>query len=459
LSRNPVEEAVLSRIRPKHDEHEHIRGVAERLVGAVDASGRAKGMVVGSIARNTWVTGDRDLDVFMLFDPALSRIELEEQGLDLARRIAGEFGSRIREKYAEHPYINTSVEGLDIDLVPCYAVKSASEIQSAVDRTPFHTLYIRDRIGGFVEDVLLLKQFAKAGGMYGSDQMTEGFAGYLCELLVLHYGGFTPLLVAAAGWKPGQLIDIEGHRERDFTEPLVVVDPVDPNRNVAASLSLTRMFEFVELARGYLRSPALEFFFRPAPADLGREAFKERLRERGTHLYAITFTTPHAIPDVVVPQLRKSLEAIVGMLERYGFVVNRADCCMGEQHCMLIIELLVEVLPPVKRHMGPPLWNPVNAEKFFEKYRDGVFSGPYVEEGRYYVEISRRHTHADELLGSTSPLKVALGKHVKRAMQSGWTLLKGDEVWQEEFAAFVTAFLEHKSPLTRILEEQMTLLP
>ena len=87
--------------------------------------------------------------------------------------------------------------------MPCYRVASGAEIRSAVDRTPFHTRYIRERIAPFVDDVLLLKQFAKAGGVYGSDQMTEGFAGYLCELLILHYGGFLPLVRAGARWKPG----------------------------------------------------------------------------------------------------------------------------------------------------------------------------------------------------------------------------------------------------------------
>ena len=94
------------------------------------------------------------------------------------------FTDKFHEKYAEHPYINAYIDGVDVDLVPCYKVDSATTIQSAVDRTPFHTRYITDRINGLIDDVLLLKQFTKAGGIYGSDQMTEGFSGYLCELLL-----------------------------------------------------------------------------------------------------------------------------------------------------------------------------------------------------------------------------------------------------------------------------------
>ncbi|HOV68648.1 MAG TPA: nucleotidyltransferase domain-containing protein, partial [Methanoregulaceae archaeon] len=103
-------------------------------------------MVVGSAARGTWVRGDRDLDLFLLFPPGMDRDSLEREGLALARKIALEFGDGYREKYAEHPYINATVDGIDVDLVPCYRVDSASGIKSAVDRTPFHTRYITARI-------------------------------------------------------------------------------------------------------------------------------------------------------------------------------------------------------------------------------------------------------------------------------------------------------------------------
>lgn len=454
VRRLPCEEEVLRQIRPGREEHNRIWEVACALVDAVDKSGVAKGMVVGSVARDTWITGDRDLDVFMLFDPALPRAELERRGMDLARKIAAQFGEGMREKYSEHPYINTTVRGLDVDLVPCYAVKSATGIQSAVDRTPFHTRYIREHIEGFVDDVLLMKQFAKAGGIYGSDHMTEGFAGYLCELLVIHYGGFTPLIEAAGSWHPGLVIDSAGHQAKEFDDPLVVIDPVDPKRNVAASLSMTRMFEFVELARGYAAHPRIAFFMPRRDPALTRERFCARLEARGTHLYALVFPTPRILPDVLVPQLRKSMEAIGGMLDRYGFTVSRMESCMEEEHCMLLFELLVRDLPPLKRHMGPNIWNTANVENFLEKYTAGVFSGPYIDDGRYYVEIPRKHTLAAEVLRSASPLKVSLGKHVKLAMQEGWTLYQGSDVWQDEFVPFLSSFFLKRSPLLRIRGEE-----
>jgi len=454
LTWSEVEEAVLDRIRPQAADREEILAVAREIIDAVNASGGAEAMLVGSVARGTWVRGDRDLDIFMLYDPELTREQLEERGLALARAIAKRFGEDWREKYAEHPYINATIRGLDVDLVPCYRVASGAEIRSAVDRTPFHTRYIRERIAPFVDDVLLLKQFSKAGGVYGSDQMTEGFAGYLCELLVLHYGGFLPLIRAAARWKPGLFIDIEGHAAKTFEEPMVVIDPVDPRRNVAASVSVSQMFAFVELCRGYLDAPSDLFFFRPVREALTKEAFAAIVSDRGTYLYAVTFATPPYIPDVVVPQLRRSLEGIRALLERSGFPVNRAGEAMGEERCMLFFELFSEQMPAVTRHVGPPVWSRENAEKFAGKWRERErFSGPYIEDGRYVVEVERKYTRASALLASPEVLGVGLGKHVKRAMEEEWQVLQGEECWSPAFAPFLTAFLPKESPLTAVLRD------
>src|SRR5665647_1036990 len=107
VKRLPLEEKVLLETGPTMQERDHVCGLAKRLLDTIALSGKAEGMVVGSIARNTWVRGDRDLDVFMLFDPGLSREALESEGLGLARSIAAAFTDKFHEKYAEHPYILT----------------------------------------------------------------------------------------------------------------------------------------------------------------------------------------------------------------------------------------------------------------------------------------------------------------------------------------------------------------
>lgn len=455
MSRCPCEEDALRRIRPTPEERTYVRTIGSHLIEAVEKTGLARAMMVGSVARDTFIRGDRDLDVFMLFDPSISREELEEKGLALARTVAEAFGASCREKYAEHPYINATIDALDVDLVPCYAVLRATEIKSAVDRTPFHTRYILQHIGDLGDEVLLLKQFTKTGGVYGSDHMTEGFSGYLCELLVIYYGGFRGVLEAAAGWRAGVVIDIEGHGSRAFEEPLVVVDPVDPERNVAAALSLTRMSEFVELARGYLATPSEAFFIPPPSCPFTEDAFRRTIDGRGAKLISLTFATPPYTADTVVPQLRKSAESVRELLERSEFPVNRFDVCMQEERSMLLFELMTDTLPAVRRHLGPPVWSEGNARKFVGKYVDAdLFSGPFIEDGRYYVEIPRQYREASLLLRSRSLLDVALGRHVRKSMKEGWEVREGRACWDESFASFLGEFFRHESPLVRVLRHR-----
>ena len=450
VKRLPLEEEILNELRPTSQEREHINGLAKLLLASIAESGKAEGMVVGSIARHTWVRGDRDLDVFMLFDPGLPRELLETEGLALARSVASSLTDQFHEKYAEHPYINATIDDVDVDLVPCYNVDSATRIQSAVDRTPFHTRYITDKINGLIDDVLLLKRFTKAGGIYGSDGMTEGFSGYLCELLILNYGGFSPLIKAAASWRSGQCIDIEKHGKKVFDEPLVVIDPVDPKRNVAAAVSLDLMAGFVELARGYGENPHKKFFEPYPQRSLEKKELAALIRDRNTFVYAITFRTPPHIPEIIVPQLKRSVSAIHDLLERNGFVIHNASYDMQEEECMFLLELLVGSLPPIRQHVGPPIWNRSNADKFREKYLSENPSGPFIKNGRYEVEVPREFTTAKSLLSSEALLNVSLGKHVRQSLGKGWIVHEGAECWIDVFAPFIAEFFDRNSTLVRI---------
>ncbi len=121
---------------------------------------------------------------------------------------------------------------------------------------------------------------------------------------------------------------------------------------------------------------------------------------------------------------------------------------------MLLFELLTDELPPVKLHAGPPLWSRQNARRFCEKYIDKrepeIFSGPFIEDGRYVVEIAREYRNARMLLGSEEVLGTGLGKHVKQSLITGWTLLSGEECWKDDFSGFLRATLLRTSPLVRI---------
>jgi tRNA nucleotidyltransferase (CCA-adding enzyme) len=445
---NKIRFEVLSRIKPKEQEKQKISALAESLINRINTIGRENGLdikarLLGSSARGTWLSGEHDLDIFILFPPEASREYLKEKGLSVARKIAEEAHSS-EERYAEHPYINAVFNGFDVDLVPAFDVASAAEIRSAVDRTPFHNRFVLSRIHGHEDEVLLFKQFLKGCGVYGSELKTHGFSGYLVELLIIHYSSFMQVLEASRKWKPGITIDIEKHASTAHADPLVVVDPTDPARNVAAALSLDNLCIFMDKAREFLENPNASYFSMLALKPLEDDEFKNILNTRGTSLIAIDFTPPDVVEDVLFPQLYKMEDSVREMLERYDFHVYNSGV-WADKKAVLVYELESLGLPALKKHAGPHVWAEEHASAFKSKYTgSNAFSSVYIRNGKYMVEIPRKYTLAKELL-EAQLTKCALGKHVALSIKKEYHVLENGqilEIREKKFREFLQKFFK-----------------
>ncbi len=443
-----IRDSVLLKIKPTEAEKERLQALARDIINRIDTLGEKEGLdintiLVGSSARGTWLSGEHDLDIFIMFPPDETREHLEKKGLHIARKIAREAES-FEERYAEHPYIFAVFDGYDVDLVPAFRVESAAEIKSAVDRTPFHNAYVLSRIKGHEDEVLLLKQFLKGIGVYGSELRTHGFSGYLAELLIIHYGSFLKVIEAASCWKAGMTIDIEQHGSISHEDPLVVVDPTDPARNVAAALSLDKLCVFIDKAVEFLKCPDEGYFREKSPIPLDDAGFKNMMNSRGTSLVAIEFTPPDVVEDVLYPQLHKLEESVLELFERQDFRVYNSGI-WADDKAVVIFELETTKLPHVKKHTGPQVWSGQHALAFKSKYKDAdTFSNVNIRNGKYMVEIRRKYTDARNLLESELP-KCALGKHVALSIKKEYHVLENDELLQinvEQFRRFLREFFE-----------------
>ncbi|HPM26173.1 MAG TPA: CCA tRNA nucleotidyltransferase, partial [Methanothrix sp.] len=398
---------MLERIKPGPSERKRLQEVSVALISRIESMAEGcglelKAMLVGSAARGTWLAGDHDLDVFL----GVGVEDDLEKALELARRISPDH----REKYAEHPYIQARIDGFEVDLVPCYLVDDASHLRSAVDRTPFHNRYVKQRIAGLEDEVLLLKQFMKGSGVYGSELRVGGFSGYLAELLVLCYGSFAAVIEAASLWKPGLKLDLEGRGRVEQADPLVVVDPVDPGRNVAAALTLNRMLQFALAARTFMALPDIEFFFANPPAPLSDREIEALMEERGTLPLLIEFAAPDVVEDVLYPQLRKAESSVNALLERKGFSILRSDVISYSNRAALLLEMEVWRLSRACRREGPPVWQADHISRFLAAHPK-TLSGPYVKDGRLVVEEERRYAQAADLLAAELA-SLSLGRHI-----------------------------------------------
>ena len=456
---------VLVRISPTSEERKKILALAKDLEQKVAASSAKRGVeavvrVEGSVAKDTWLREEPDIDVFMCLPRKIPRRTLGPISLAIAREATA--GWRQVERFAEHPYLEAFVEGFRVNVVPCYCA-TQGEWLSATDRTPFHTDYVNKLLNENLRgEIRLLKKFLQSIRVYGAEIKVGGFSGYLCELLVIHCGSFTKVLEAFAKYAPRMIVDIEGYyggREKDlrllFDEPLVVVDPVDRGRNVASAVKPDRIYTLVGAARAFLASPKEEFFFPVKTKTFSAAELQRKLTNRGSDCLILTFKPVKAVPDVAWGQLYKTQRALRKILELNDFVVLR-DAVWNDEETLsaFVFELEQHAVSGVKRHVGPPLEREKECESFLEKYAQNgcVVSGPYIEEGRWMVEITRTHRDAVELLceklkdGGRS---AGVARLISNVLKNGFKIMVNAEVAEvyannPKFAEFLTEFLKGK---------------
>ncbi|HLD78792.1 MAG TPA: CCA tRNA nucleotidyltransferase, partial [archaeon] len=398
-----VQEQALKRITPSPAEQRALEHAIAKVQAAAARASKGRGLkavLAGSFTRDTWMKHKREFDLFICFPESVPRERLERDGLALGRRIAKLLRGKTTVAYAEHPYTRLLFRGFSVDIVPCYAVASASAIKSAVDRTPFHNQWLAQNLSPHLANqVRLLKQFTTAAGLYGADAKTQGFSGYLCELLTVHAGGFVPLLQKARQWEPGAaIIDIEEHHKdlrelrKRFKSPLIVVDPVDPNRNVAAALSPEHFAAFAAAAAAFLKKPALDLFFPKEPA-VSAAQLRRLVAQRGTRWLGVAFRRPAVIDDTLWPQLRKTAQRLAAILAEYDFVPVNAEAFADERSCVLLVELEVWELPALRKARGPLVFAPQHVREFRKKYRP--LGRCFVENDRWVAEVPRRWTRAE----------------------------------------------------------------
>ena len=140
---------VLDRIEPTPAEQEQTLHLAELLrrrvaVAIEEAHLEASVAVGGSVAKDTWLRGEADIDIFILFSQGLSKLQLGDLGLRIAKQAVA--GHPTRERYAEHPYLEAFIDDLRVNIVPCFDAQPG-QWRSAADRSPHHTRYVNGRFG------------------------------------------------------------------------------------------------------------------------------------------------------------------------------------------------------------------------------------------------------------------------------------------------------------------------
>jgi tRNA nucleotidyltransferase (CCA-adding enzyme) len=389
---------ALNQCQPSPEDVEYLTKIAietKSLVSRYISPKVADVVLGGSFAKGTWLKDEVDIDIFVKIDNSVNDKEFGQLGKEIGLQSLKGYNTYLR--YSDHPYVEAVINGIRVNVVPCYNVLKG-KWKSAADRSPFHTDYIKKNLDEDKRNhVRLLKKFLKSMGVYGADIATGGFSGYVAEIMILKYGSFESVLHAMSCIGPeNNVISIDKpdvYALKKFESQIMIIDPIDHTRNLGTAISAASIGKFVLAARSFLAKPSFDFFIKK------EKKFCGNYKELYPNLLIVEFSYKRRSPDVIWGQLKRSLNAISKQLDLANFKVVRSICVTDEEETAAFVFLIESItLSAYTEKIGPKISMRKETANFILKSQKKSLITWVDSEMRVSTLIPRKNTNAKYFL-------------------------------------------------------------
>ncbi|MAG47420.1 CCA tRNA nucleotidyltransferase [archaeon] len=378
---------ILQEIKPSEKEIEKSNKVLISLVKDLKQNLKNCSIVIGgSFAKDTWLSGNHDIDLFIKFN------YLKFKDKDISEFLKNNL-KKIKYKivHGSRDYLQVKKKGFQFELIPVLDIKTISQAKNITDLSPFHTTWVKKNVKN-TDEIRIAKKFFKENELYGAETHLKGFSGYTIEILVAHYKSFYNLIKSASQWKKNEFIDTKKYYKNKVLglkninkarlSTLIVIDPIQKERNTSAALSNKNYNKFIQLSKDYLRNPNEDFF---KSKKINFKLIKENYKD--SKIARLKIKSLKEKEDIAGAKILKVQNHIYKKLKNEGFTVHDHDISWNGKIVSYFI-IKDEVLPDYKKHYGPPIKENKHLELFKQKWKDYKLKN---EGPRVYIEIKRKH--------------------------------------------------------------------
>ncbi len=390
---------VLRKIKPSKDEEKAIKYRIDALLIKINHNLKdANAILGGSGIKGTWLREANDADIFVKFKYNKYKNKSQELS-EILEKILKKKKLKATKLHGSRDYFQIKKEGFTFEIVPILGIKNAKQAENITDVSPLHANWVNKKGKKFKDDIRLLKQFCKAADVYGAESYIQGFSGYICEILAIHYKGFINTIKNAARWKGKVIIDPEKYwknrnillelNKSKICSPLILIDPVQADRNAAAALSEEKFELFKKKAKEFLKRPSEQFF---EIKEIDENMLKKKAGNN--ELILIEAEPKKGKRDVVGCKLIKALEFIVNKLKQNDFDVIDYGWKWNKKalfYCIIKKEKLGDKI----KVTGPPIKLEAHVKNFKKKY-----GKTFIKNNVIYAEIKRKFKKPKEVLSS-----------------------------------------------------------
>ncbi|MEM4260205.1 MAG: CCA tRNA nucleotidyltransferase [Candidatus Woesearchaeota archaeon] len=350
---------------------------------------KATAILGGSIAKDTFLKNDYDIDVFVRFDYSYK----EKNISDILESVLPKKSERV---HGSRDYFQLRNGKLNFEIVPVLFVTDYKKALNVTDMSPLHVEWVKERIKKnekLREEIRLLKQFCKAVGVYGAESYIKGLSGHVIDILVIYYGSFLAALRAVSNWKDITIIDPEKHLRDPLRElnksklqsPLIIVDPVQKNRNASAAVSKEKYEKFIKCAKDFMNNPSEDFF---TVKSLDIKELKILKKASKNYFVIIDVYTYKNKKDIMGTRFMQVYDKLLNTLKVNNFNVVKSDWYFNKDlnNSIMYFEIKNEKLSKTIMWRGPPLKEKDDYKRFVKKYDDII-----IQDKRVYAKIKRTY--------------------------------------------------------------------
>ncbi|MDD4878472.1 MAG: CCA tRNA nucleotidyltransferase [Candidatus Nanoarchaeia archaeon] len=389
---------VLKKIKPSSAEEKSVLTIASAVMQKIRIP-NATPVLGGSFAKGTWLKGNHDVDIYVKFSKA------SYSGKNISILLEKELKKSFKDielLHGSRDYFQMKMKDFTIEIVPIIEINHSDEAENITDVSLLHVQWV-SRHRQLLDDMRMAKAFFKANRIYGAESYIQGFSGYVLEILTVYYSGFEELMQNIAKWDTSKrvVIDIEGYHKgkaliaelnkAKLFSPLILIDPVQKERNAAAGLSWEVYGKAIELAKSYLKKPSLKFFEKE---NITKAVLKKKAGKNA--VFMIEAKPVDGKKDIVGAKLMKCFEHAKKELLSGEFKVVDSGW-EWEKEALFWFIVPKEKLSLLYKHRGPP----VNETERLKQFRESWHKREVLEEnGRAYVLAKRKFRDAKSLLKS-----------------------------------------------------------
>ncbi len=380
-------QAILAQIKPTKEEEKQLKQLAASIINKVTIPA-TKVILGGSGAKDTWLKGTHDIDIYVKFSYK-NYAQQSEQLADILYKYVYKKLKVIR-LHGSRDYFQLQKDGFMFEIVPILDITKPLEARNITDFSHLHVAYVKKHIQQkqkLADDIRLAKAFAKAQKVYGAESYIQGFSGYVMELLVIRYGSFEKLLKAVASWKKPVIIGNKKEAEQlnpaKKASPLILLDPVQPERNAAAALSEEKFEQFVKASRAFVKKPSLAFFEK-------KEVNLDALQKK-KHSVFLNVTPLHTKKDIAGAKMMKAFLYLKAQIPLYGFQLQESS--WDYEKGFFYFQVKEGQIAKEYAHQGPPVDHALAVQQFQKKYKD-----VFVQGKRLYAKKKRKFTDVRSLV-------------------------------------------------------------